>query len=77
MSRDVFDRIWNLLHGGGGGSPPPPPPPVAVPPKSWTKTQLIEWVDGLGVDVDLAAIAEMTKEEILSLIGDLIDAERD
>jgi hypothetical protein len=76
MSRAIFQAIWDRLHGGGGG-PPPPPPPVAVPPRSWTKAQLVEWVEDLDVDLGDLAVAEMTKEEILTLIGDLVDSERD
>jgi hypothetical protein len=76
MSRAIFDAIWNRLHGGGGG-PPPPPPPVAVPPRSWTKAQLVAWVEDLGVDLGDVAVAELTKEEILNLIADLVDAETD
>ena len=47
----------------GGGAPSPAPPPDA-PNDSWTKGDIIDWLDANGIECR----ASMTKAELLALV---------
>jgi hypothetical protein len=48
-----------------------------VPDATWTKADIVAWLLDRGVDIAPAALMHLTRDELLDLVADLIDAENE
>ncbi len=55
----------------------PSQPPAGQPNSSWTRAQIIAWLQANGVTMTAAALEQMSKAELLDLVDDLTDDEQD
>jgi hypothetical protein len=53
-------------------APSPAPPPV-VPDATWTKGDIVLWLENNGVDLSEKAKGEMDKDELLDLVANLLN----
>lgn len=49
------------------------PPPPAVPTASNTKTEIVAWLHGQGVTLSDSALMALTKDELLSIVDDIVN----
>jgi hypothetical protein len=52
---------------------PAPAPPPAVPDATWTKDDIVLWLGNNGIDLNKKAEQEMTKDELLTLVANLLN----
>ena len=57
--------------------PAPEPDPSTVPTDDQSKDEIIAWLAAQGVEVTKKVKSKLTKAELLDLVQDVIDDERD
>lgn len=70
---DEFRRISARPKPAAEPAPAPPPAPIdGVPDSTWPKADIITWLRTAGVDITEKAATQLTKDELLALVDDVL-----